>query len=339
MTDQTATDVQFGRPFVLVRATDVSGVSGTGIVANGIQWPDGQAAIHWTGSAYPTTTPHPGGMESVTAVHGHGGATRVVWEPNAIPQAEYSSVWPELVGWVQAAHEDGEQIDPAQLLEYLRELKHRALAPAREWMAGIRDAARQAAGQPATVCVCGDPAAPATVHRPDAPCYAVTLAAGPATVQPDAAAPSCTCIHPPEDDAGQLLHASYCTAAGQPDTQQTDRAAILRKAADQFEERCPDASGGLQLCMCHAADELRRMADEAAQSEPEAEFTEARAAFMQIGGIPALQGLRVELRIEGYPPLVGRYAGAGMRRIEQGVHAIEPVLIFARADTADEAGR
>lgn len=154
MTDQSATDVQFGRPFVLVRATDVSGVSGTGIVANGIQWPDGQAAIHWTGSAYPTTTPHPGGMESVTAVHGHGGATRVVWEPNAIPQAEYSSVWPELVGWVQAAHEDGEQIDPAQLLEYLRELKHRALAPAREWMAGIRDTARQAA----KTCRCPHPA-------------------------------------------------------------------------------------------------------------------------------------------------------------------------------------
>lgn len=148
MTDQTA-DVQFGRPFVLVRDTDVSGVSGTGVVANGIQWPDGQAAIHWTGSTYPTTTPHPGGMESVTAVHGHGGATHVFWEPGAIPQAEYSSVWPELVGWVQAAHEDGKQIEPVQLLEYLRELKHRALVPVREWMAGIRDAARQTAGQPA----------------------------------------------------------------------------------------------------------------------------------------------------------------------------------------------
>ncbi|MFJ5804835.1 hypothetical protein [Streptomyces sp. NPDC093093] len=140
MNQQPPPAIQFGRPFVLVRDTDVSGVSGTGVVANGIQWPDGQAAIHWTGSPFPTTTPHPQGMESVTAVHGHGGATRVVWEPAAIPQARYSDVWPELVGWVQAAQEDGEQIDPAQLLEYLGELKRRALAPVRQWMDEVRSA-------------------------------------------------------------------------------------------------------------------------------------------------------------------------------------------------------
>lgn len=134
MTDQPLSDVQFGKPFVLVRDTDVSGVSGTGVVANGIEWPDGHAAIHWTGSDYPTTTPHPVGIASVLAVHGHGGATRIVWLPTAIPQAEYSSVWPELVGWVQAAQEDGEQIDPEQLLTYLRELKRRALEPTRRWM-------------------------------------------------------------------------------------------------------------------------------------------------------------------------------------------------------------
>ncbi|MFE4658128.1 hypothetical protein ACFRFJ_15765 [Streptomyces hydrogenans] len=127
------TDIQFGRPFVLVRDIDVSGVSGTGIVANGIEFPDGHAAIHWTGSRWPTTTPH-SCMESVTDIHSHGGATRVVWEPPTIPQAEYSSVWPELVGWVQAAHEDGEQIDPEELLTYLRELKHRAMEPVRRWM-------------------------------------------------------------------------------------------------------------------------------------------------------------------------------------------------------------
>lgn len=134
MTEQPIPDVQFGRPFVLVRDTDVSGVSGTGVVANGIEWPDGDAAIHWTGSDYPTTTPHPGGIASVLALHGHGGATRIVWEPTSIPQAEYSSVWPELVGWVQAAQEDGEQIDPEQLLTYLRELKRRAMEPVRRWM-------------------------------------------------------------------------------------------------------------------------------------------------------------------------------------------------------------
>ncbi|MDK1473687.1 hypothetical protein QNO07_09665 [Streptomyces sp. 549] len=38
------------------------------------------------------------------------------------------------------------------------------------------------------------------------------------------------------------------------------RTDVLREAARSFEERCPDASGGLDLCMCHAADELYRMA-------------------------------------------------------------------------------
>jgi hypothetical protein len=129
-------DIEFGRPFVFVRDTDVSGVSGIGVVVNGIQFPDGHVAIHWTGSKWPTTTPHTC-MESVTDTHGHGGATRVVWEPSAIPQPAYGDVWGELTGWVQAAHEDGERIDPADLLEYLRELRRRALAPTREWMNGI----------------------------------------------------------------------------------------------------------------------------------------------------------------------------------------------------------
>lgn len=40
-------------------------------------------------------------------------------------------------------------------------------------------------------------------------------------------------------------------------------AASLRRAAAWFEERCPDASGGLPLCMCHAADELHSLADKA----------------------------------------------------------------------------
>lgn len=128
------TSPDFGKPFVLVRDQDVSGVSGTGVVANGILWPDGQAAIHWTGSTYPTTTPHPAGMESVIAVHGHNGATRVVWKEIDVPRADYGSVWTELVGYVQEAVDDGGQIDPEHLAAYLRELRHKALAPAREWI-------------------------------------------------------------------------------------------------------------------------------------------------------------------------------------------------------------
>ncbi|MGW2048624.1 hypothetical protein ACWCPF_26085 [Streptomyces sp. NPDC001858] len=140
MTEQSTPE--FGKPFVLVRDTDVSGVSGVGIVANGILWPDGQAVIHWTGSAYPTTTPHPGGMESVIAVHGHGGATRVVWQSieAKIPKPRYGEVWPELVGYVQEAVNDGGQIDPAHLAAYMRELRHKAMAPTREWIRSMTHA-------------------------------------------------------------------------------------------------------------------------------------------------------------------------------------------------------
>lgn len=39
-------------------------------------------------------------------------------------------------------------------------------------------------------------------------------------------------------------------------------AIVLRETADRFEQECPDADGGLDLCMCHAATVMRRWADE-----------------------------------------------------------------------------
>jgi hypothetical protein len=40
-------------------------------------------------------------------------------------------------------------------------------------------------------------------------------------------------------------------------------AIVLRETADRFEQECPDAGGGLDLCMCHASTVLRDWADEA----------------------------------------------------------------------------
>jgi hypothetical protein len=138
MTDQPqTTEPDFGRPFVLVRDTDISGVSGVGVVADGTLFPDGHAVIHWRGN-WPTTTPHPGGMESVLAVHGHGGATRVRWQTiQGPPPARYQDAWTELTGYVMEACADGGQIDPVAFLAYMREKRHEALAPAREWARGI----------------------------------------------------------------------------------------------------------------------------------------------------------------------------------------------------------
>lgn len=70
-----------GRPraFALQRDVDVSGVSGTGIVAWGVEFPDGVCALRWT-SQWPTSVVfHDRGMEAVQAVHGHDGKTRVLY--------------------------------------------------------------------------------------------------------------------------------------------------------------------------------------------------------------------------------------------------------------------
>lgn len=41
------------------------------------------------------------------------------------------------------------------------------------------------------------------------------------------------------------------------------RAQVLREAARKFQTECPEAGGQLPLCMCHAADPLRELADTA----------------------------------------------------------------------------
>lgn len=64
-----------------------------------------------------------------------------------IPPADYPGVWAELTGHVQAAVEDGDPIDAADLLAYLRELKRKAQAPVREWMADVKAGDDRAAGR------------------------------------------------------------------------------------------------------------------------------------------------------------------------------------------------
>lgn len=68
------------RKFVLERREDISGVSGTGIVAEGVEFSDGTVALRWT-SQFPTSVVfHDRGIESVEVIHGHSGATRIVFE-------------------------------------------------------------------------------------------------------------------------------------------------------------------------------------------------------------------------------------------------------------------
>ncbi|MCX4615733.1 hypothetical protein [Streptomyces mirabilis] len=70
----------------LRRHQDVSGVSGEGHIADGVQWPDGTVSLRWRG-------PHPKidfcdrGIDTAEFVHGHGGMTEIVFvdQPGEVP--------------------------------------------------------------------------------------------------------------------------------------------------------------------------------------------------------------------------------------------------------------
>jgi hypothetical protein len=64
--------------FLLVRDHDVTGVSGTGRVAEGIQFSDGRAVIRWCVGEHRSTV-HWLSVDDAIAVHGHNGATRIEW--------------------------------------------------------------------------------------------------------------------------------------------------------------------------------------------------------------------------------------------------------------------
>lgn len=65
--------------FTLVRKTDVSGVSGTGIVAEGVVFQDGTCAMRWL-TATPSTAIY-ASIEDLEKIHGHDGATVVQFDP------------------------------------------------------------------------------------------------------------------------------------------------------------------------------------------------------------------------------------------------------------------
>lgn len=63
--------------FVLHRHEDPSGVSGTGEVAWGCEFPDGAVAVRWFGD-HPSTATW-GDIRDVEAIHGHKGKTTVTY--------------------------------------------------------------------------------------------------------------------------------------------------------------------------------------------------------------------------------------------------------------------
>ena len=74
----TEPEQRYPRRFYLYRSEDETGVSGTGVVADGVVWQDDTVTLNWLGEHGSVVTWRRG-MESVEHVHGHGGKTMVVW--------------------------------------------------------------------------------------------------------------------------------------------------------------------------------------------------------------------------------------------------------------------
>lgn len=66
------------RRFHLYRHQDATGVSGTGVVAEGIQFQDNHVTMRWCVNPARSTTTYDN-HDDVTTIHGHDGKTEIIW--------------------------------------------------------------------------------------------------------------------------------------------------------------------------------------------------------------------------------------------------------------------
>lgn len=81
-------------PFRLIRTADVSGTSGTGHVADGVQFQDGTCVLRWR-TAQSSTAVY-ASHEALMAIHGHGGATVCEWGVKP-PSPTFLRAWTDCV--------------------------------------------------------------------------------------------------------------------------------------------------------------------------------------------------------------------------------------------------
>ncbi len=80
MTTEPAIDPA-AKQFVLYRKVDVTGVSGPGVVAEGIEFSDGRVALRWCVGGHRSTVTWDS-IDAVREIHGHDGNTEIVWNPS-----------------------------------------------------------------------------------------------------------------------------------------------------------------------------------------------------------------------------------------------------------------
>ena len=85
------------RFFELHRDIDETGISGTGIVAEGVEFHDGTAALRWK-SEFKSTAVY-ASMADVEAIHGHNGQTKIVWVGQPALDPDLDEAWRKWQAW------------------------------------------------------------------------------------------------------------------------------------------------------------------------------------------------------------------------------------------------
>ncbi len=78
------------RSFELLRHEDATGVSGRGLVAEGVEFSDGTCAMRWL-TAHRSSTFYESAA-TLVAIHGHAGKTEVVWTTDAFKRGRTDAV-------------------------------------------------------------------------------------------------------------------------------------------------------------------------------------------------------------------------------------------------------
>jgi hypothetical protein len=118
--------VNVPRTFTLVRDEDVTGVSGTGVIAHGVEFPDGTVVLRWVGEHASLTVWS--SLDHAITVHGHGGRTRFVWATDGldlpgIRRRLTDTQQAEVEQWADKASViDRSQLDVGPLLEFAENL-------------------------------------------------------------------------------------------------------------------------------------------------------------------------------------------------------------------------
>lgn len=74
------------RTFHVYRDEDVSGISGTGLIAEGVLFSNGKVVTNWL--SMHKIVEFSDSMAEWQAVHGHDGKTRVVWDDEVLPEGK-----------------------------------------------------------------------------------------------------------------------------------------------------------------------------------------------------------------------------------------------------------